>query len=89
MPKARDAMIRPVSDDERSRSDRALQRQNWPGKLRRLDALDDAVCPSTDPGELIASVTAITLSAWAMMNRAIPDYSRATAPGCVIRPGDK
>lgn len=81
-------MLAPVSDDAKDRSDRALSRRAWPGALRRLED-DDGGLVRADPGELIASVTALTLSAWAMMDRALPSYSRTNAPGRVIRPGDK
>lgn len=75
-----------MSDD---RERRARARAQWPGELTTLDHQSDAalVLHGT-PGERVAMVWRITLDAWAMSGRPMPEYDRAHMPGRLIRAGD-
>jgi hypothetical protein len=75
-----------VSDD---REWRARARSQWPGELTTLEQQSDAalVLHGT-PGERVAMVWRITLDAWAMSGRPMPEYERANMPGRLIRASD-
>jgi hypothetical protein len=75
-----------VQDD---REQRARARSRWPGELTTLEGQSDAalVLHGT-PGERVAMVWRITLDAWAMSGRPMPEYERANMPGRLIRAGD-
>ena len=64
---------------------RALARAAWP--IRRVDLAEEGSEPvdPRSPGELVASVWAITLDAWASTGKPLPSYERADTPGRVIR----
>lgn len=76
-------------DDDETRARRAAARAGWPGRVGRLEELPEVEVLDGPPGELIAMVRQLTLQAWAMAGKPIPDYDRANMPGRVIRPGDR
>ncbi|MFO7564352.1 MAG: hypothetical protein R6X02_17020 [Enhygromyxa sp.] len=78
-----------MSDDARSARARARARANWPGVLTTLeDQSDAAIVTHGTPGERVAMVWQVTLDAWASSGRPLPEYTRATMPGRIIRGGD-
>jgi hypothetical protein len=75
-----------VSDE---REQRARARAEWPGVLTTLEQQTDAaIVRHGTPGERVAMVWRITLDAWAMSGRELPEYERADMPGRLIRTGD-
>lgn len=72
-------------DDAESRRARAQARAGWP--MRRIALSDEGREPldTRSPGELVASVWAITLDAWASAGLPLPTYRRDEMPGRVIR----
>jgi hypothetical protein len=76
-----------MSDD--ARRARALARAHWPGVLTTLEEQDDAVIVTHGTAaERVGMVWQITLDAWASSGRPLPEYTRATMPGRLIRRGD-
>lgn len=71
----------------RSAEERAAARASWPGvKLPAATTTSDDLSATTTAAERIAMVWRLTLDAWALSGRPIPDYRREDAPGRVIRP---
>ena len=63
-------------------------RRDWPVKTFRLgEEPADDLSGTTTAAERIAMVWRLSLDAWALTGRPLPDYNRAQAPGRVIRPG--
>ena len=76
-----------MTDD--AQAARAAARRSWPGRVGRLEDAEEADAPpGSSPGERIAMVWRLTLDAWAMAGRTIPDYPRSEAPGGLRRLGD-
>jgi hypothetical protein len=74
--------------DEDARRARAQARANWPGALTTLEAQSDAIIVRHGtPAERVAMVWQITLDVWASSGRELPEYTRATMPGRIIRSG--
>jgi hypothetical protein len=74
-------------ETEDDRAARAAVRASWPGGLRPLASLrerDDLLLDRT-PAERMAMVWRLTLDAWALGGRELPDYARGDAPGRVLR----
>ncbi len=73
-----------VRMDEDARA-RAAARAQWPGRKTRL-ADEGAWAPlEATAAERVAMVHRLTLDAWAMSGKRIPDYARADAPGRMVR----
>ena len=68
-----------------TREDRARARALW--SVRRADLADDGgdVMTAGTPSERVAMVWALTLDAWAMSGKPIPDYRREVMPGRLVR----
>lgn len=72
-----------VDDDSKRR---AAARAHWPGAKARLGSEDESAAPhGATPSECVAMVWQLTLDAWAMSGRTIPQYSRAEMPGSIVR----
>jgi hypothetical protein len=78
-----------MSDEDAARARaRAQARADWPGALTTLEAQSDAIIVRHGtPAERVAMVWQITLDVWASSGRELPEYSRATMPGRIIRSG--
>ncbi len=75
-------------DDEQARRARSEARAHWPGGLTTLEVQSDAILVRHGTAaERVGMVWAITLDVWASSGRALPEYTRATMPGRVIRRG--
>jgi hypothetical protein len=75
--------------DEEARRARAEARASWPGTLTTLEEQSDAiVVRHGTPGERVGMVWQITLDVWASSGRPLPEYTRATMPGRIIRSSD-
>jgi hypothetical protein len=85
-----------VNDDRRDETpeERAAARrrnpERWPVRAYRLGEE-----PETDPldtstvDERVALVWRLTLEAWELSGRPMPEYERHEIPGRVLRPGDE
>lgn len=74
-----------MSDEAR----RARARANWPGVKTTIEAQDDAaIVREGTPADRIGMVWQITLDVWASSGRPMPEYTRETMPGRVIRGSD-
>lgn len=67
---------------------RAAARKSWPIRVYRLgeEPLDD-LRATTTAAERVEMVWQVTLDAWALAGKTIPDYPRNEAPVRVIRSG--
>jgi len=75
-------------DDEQRRA-RAAARRSWPGRVTSLSDAPEAFAPDeTTAGERIAMVWQLTLEAWALAGKPIPDYPRHLMPGRLRRLGE-
>jgi hypothetical protein len=74
-----------VDDSEQARRRRAEQRREWPIRKYALGAEPALDLTALTPGERVAMVWQLTLDSWATMGAEIPAYTRAEAPGKVIR----
>jgi hypothetical protein len=82
-------MTAPADGEADARRARALARATWPGERTDLHSQSDAIfVRHGTPGERIGMVWRITLDAWASSGRSMPQYTRATMPGRVIRATD-
>lgn len=68
-----------------TRAERAAARATWTIERHQLGDDGDELLRALSPGACVAMVWAMTLDAWALSGRAIPDYARAEAPGQIIR----
>ena len=76
-----------MTDSPRER--RARERRDWPVRKVRLgQEPPDDLCSTTTAAERLAMVWQLTLDAWAMAGREIPDYLRSEMPIHVRRLGD-
>ena len=79
----------PANREADARRVRALARANWPGERTDLDSQSDAIfVRHGTPGERIGMVWRVTLDVSASSGRSMPQYTRATMPGRVIRATD-
>ncbi len=70
------------------RTARAAARKSWPIRAFRLgEEPPEDLRATTTPAERLAMVWQITLDAWALSGRPLPDYPRAEAPVRVLRSG--
>jgi hypothetical protein len=74
-----------MDDGEQARRKRAVKRREWPVQTYALGAEPELDLSASTPGERVAMVWQLTLDAWATMGAEIPTYTRAEAPGRVIR----
>lgn len=79
-----------MSDTDPQRDARAARRRaraTWPGRLvRQLDEQEVEIVDAP-PGERVAMVYELTLAAWAMAGKSIPDYERAEMPIRIVSRG--
>jgi hypothetical protein len=70
-----------------NREERARGRAAWAGARSHLATFDDAadVMTTGTPSERVAMVWGLTLDAWAMSGRPLPDYPRDASPGRIVR----
>ena len=77
------------SDEQEARLARAAVRRlaGWP--IRRVPLGDEGreAPDARSPAELVASLWALTLDAWASTGRPLPAYERDQTPGRVVRRG--
>lgn len=67
---------------------RAASRKNWPIRVYRLgEEPPDNLLATTTAAERVEMVWQVTLDAWALAGRTLPDYPRNEAPVRVIRSG--
>ena len=67
---------------------RAAARKSWPIRVYRLgEEPADDLRATTTAAERVEMVWQVTLDAWALAGRPIPDYPRSEAPVRVIRSG--
>jgi hypothetical protein len=75
------------TDRDAERAARAAARRSWPVRRCALgEEPTEDLSATTTAAERIAMVWQLTLDAWAMSGRPIPDYPREQAPVRVIRP---
>jgi hypothetical protein len=76
-----------AADD--ARRARAAARRQWPIRGYRLgEEPGEDLSATTTAAERMAMVWRLSLDAWAMTGRPLPNYRREDTPGRVIRPGD-
>jgi len=70
---------------------RAAGRASWPGLKTTLTEAPGAedLSASTTPEQRLAMMWELTLGAWSLTGLPLPDYTRATMPGRLIRPGER
>lgn len=67
---------------------RAAARKNWPVRAFRLgDEPTDNLSATTTASERLDMVWQLTVDAWTLSGRKIPDYPRNEAPVRIIRSG--
>jgi hypothetical protein len=72
------------------REQRAAARRSWPIRRFRLgEEPQENLLATTTAAERIAMIWPMTVAAWALTGRQIPDYPRSEAPVRIIRPGDR
>jgi hypothetical protein len=75
-------------DSDEARAARARGRATWPvRKLALGEEPSEDLRSSTTAEERLAMVWPLTVDAWRLAGREIPDYPRHAAPGRVVRPG--
>ena len=74
-----------MDDSEQARRKRADKRREWPIHKYALGAEPGLDLTALTPGERVAMVWRLTLDSWATMGAEMPTYTRAEAPGTVIR----
>lgn len=70
---------------------RAAARASWPGlktTLAEAPGADD-LSASTTAEQRLAMMWELTLGAWALTGLPLPDYTRASMPGRLVRPGER
>jgi hypothetical protein len=74
-----------MDDSGEARRRRAEKPREWPIQKYALGAEPELDLTALTPGERVAMVWQLTLDSWASMGAQIPTYTRAEAPGRVIR----
>lgn len=74
-----------------SAEDRAAARASWPGLKTALAEAPGAedLSASTTAEQRLAMMWELTLGAWSLTGLPLPDYTRATMPGRLVRPGER
>jgi hypothetical protein len=63
------------------RESRAVHRREWPVRVFQLgDEPRENLSASTTPQERLAMVWTLTLDAWSLSRRPLPEYERRDAP---------
>lgn len=74
--------------EERERSARAAARRSWPIRKFRLgEEPDDDLSETTTAKERLEMMWPMTVDAWTLAGKKIPDYPREKAPIRVTRRG--
>lgn len=70
---------------------RRAARASWPGLKTTLAQAPGAedLSAGTTPEERLGMMWELTVGAWALTGKPMPDYSRANMPGKMIRPGEE
>lgn len=74
-----------VGEESEDPQIRAAYRRNWPGGVFRLGEEPDSDLVAGTPDERFAMVWRLTVDAWCLGGRSLPDYERARTPGVVFR----
>lgn len=75
-------------NEERERAARAEARRSWPVRKFRLgEEPDDDLSETTTARERLEMMWPMTVDAWTLAGKAIPDYPRDKTPVRVIRRG--
>lgn len=69
------------------REARAKARATWPVERHALTDSSSELLRDLPPSARVAMVWSLTLDAWAISGRSLPDYARADAPGRIARGG--
>ena len=76
------------ADEESERAARAEARRSWPIREFRLgEEPDDDLSETTTAKERLEMMWPMTVDAWTLAGKQIPDYPRDKAPVRVIRRG--
>jgi hypothetical protein len=83
-------MFVPMQDEgDDSRERRARARASWPVvKFRLGEEPGDEVWAAMTPEDRVRLMWPLTVDAWILAGRAIPDYDRASTPARLFRPGE-
>jgi hypothetical protein len=74
--------------DDQDLATRAAARSNWPIRVYRLgEEPEDDLSETSTPEERLAMIWELSLDAWTLAGRPLPQYSRAETPVRVIRTG--
>jgi hypothetical protein len=77
-----------MDDEERERAARAEARRSWPIRKFRLgEEPDDDLSETTTAKERLEMMWPMTVDAWTLAGKKIPDYPREKTPIRVIRRG--
>lgn len=76
----------PTADDEAHREARRRARASWPVRRFDLGAEPPEDLSHLTPDERIALVWPLTVRAWRLSGRELPDVPRSHWPGRMIRP---
>ena len=72
-----------------ARKERARARASWPVVKYRLgEEPGDEVWAAMTPRERVSLMWPLTVDAWILAGREIPEYDRANTPTRLFRPGD-
>lgn len=68
---------------------RAALRASWPGRLANPADADEAgdLSATTTAEQRVGMLWELTLGAWALTGKPLPDYARAQMPGQIVRRG--
>jgi hypothetical protein len=74
-----------VNRDDQEFAARAAARHTWPVRVFRLgEEPDDDLLTTSTPAERLAMLWELTLDAWTLAGRQLPEYSRAETPVRVL-----
>jgi hypothetical protein len=74
----------PMNDAEEERK-RAALRGAWPVRRLKLGEESDDLSAVTTATERIAMMWPLAMEAWVMAGLTVPDYTRETMPGRILR----
>ena len=73
-----------------TREERAQRRAAWPIRRFKLgDEPSDDLRETTTADDRLAMMWPLALDAWASMGKPLPEYTRETMPGRIVRRGDR
>lgn len=78
-------------DSAKEAGRRAAARAAWPGLKTSLTEAPGAenLSASTTAEQRLGMMWELTLGAWSLTGLPLPDYTRQTMPGRLVRPGDR